>query len=171
MGHTGGLINPRPWRGRCRAGYSNTGGPPLPGKRAPGQKIVQDSFFSINPSFIIFLIKEVSSFSILLFPLTQEAIQKYVKNIVLGDVFQLAVQSSNCCGRMENTVNAVASTLNAYNYRVENKKTPQLCCRSISKMSSAKQEQVPCDFDHNSCRAVPSRCTFYNFPCVTILLS
>ena len=22
VGHTGGLINPRPWRGRCRAGYS-----------------------------------------------------------------------------------------------------------------------------------------------------
>ena len=29
---TGGLINPRPWRGRCRVGYSNTGGPPLPRK-------------------------------------------------------------------------------------------------------------------------------------------
>ena len=36
--HTGGLTNPRPWRGRCRAGYSNTGGPPLPRKRAPLQK-------------------------------------------------------------------------------------------------------------------------------------
>ena len=22
MGHTGGQINPRPWRGRCRGGYS-----------------------------------------------------------------------------------------------------------------------------------------------------
>ena len=39
MGHTGGLTNPRPWRGRFRAGYSNTGGPPLPRKRAPVQKI------------------------------------------------------------------------------------------------------------------------------------
>ena len=29
VGHTGGLTNPRPWRGRCRAGYSITGGPPL----------------------------------------------------------------------------------------------------------------------------------------------
>ena len=29
MGHTGG---------RCRASYSNTGGPPLPRKRAPCQK-------------------------------------------------------------------------------------------------------------------------------------
>ena len=29
----GGLINPRPWRGRCRAGYSNNGGPPLASKR------------------------------------------------------------------------------------------------------------------------------------------
>ena len=38
VGHTGGLTNPRPWRGRCRAGYSNTGGPPLPRKRAPLQK-------------------------------------------------------------------------------------------------------------------------------------
>ena len=35
---TGGLTKPRPWRGRCRAGYSNTGGPPLPRKRAPLQK-------------------------------------------------------------------------------------------------------------------------------------
>ena len=35
----GGLSKKnRPWRGRCRAGYSNTGGPPLPGKRAPCQK-------------------------------------------------------------------------------------------------------------------------------------
>ena len=40
VGHTGGLTNPRPWRGRCRAGYSNTGGPPLPRKRAPLQKKV-----------------------------------------------------------------------------------------------------------------------------------
>ena len=38
VGHTGGLTNPRPWRGRCRVGYSNTGGPPLPRKRAPLQK-------------------------------------------------------------------------------------------------------------------------------------
>ena len=38
VGHTGGLTNPRPGRGRCRAGYSNTGGPPLPRKRAPLQK-------------------------------------------------------------------------------------------------------------------------------------
>ena len=38
VGHTGGLTNPRPWHGRCRAGYSNTGGPPLPRKRAPSQK-------------------------------------------------------------------------------------------------------------------------------------
>ena len=40
VGHTGGLTNPRPWRGRCRAGYSYTGGPPLPQKRAPYQKKV-----------------------------------------------------------------------------------------------------------------------------------
>ena len=40
VGHTGGLTNPRPWRGRCGAGYSNTGGPPLPRKRAPLQKKV-----------------------------------------------------------------------------------------------------------------------------------
>ena len=33
--YTGCLINPRPWRGRCRAGSSNTGGPPLPRKRVP----------------------------------------------------------------------------------------------------------------------------------------
>ena len=38
MPSTGGLTNPRPWRGRCRAGYSNTGGPPWPQKRAPLQK-------------------------------------------------------------------------------------------------------------------------------------
>ena len=35
---TDGLTNPRPWRRRCRAGYSNTGGPPLPRKRAPFTK-------------------------------------------------------------------------------------------------------------------------------------
>ena len=41
VGHTGGLTNPRPWRGRCQAGYSNTGGPPLPQKRALLQTKVQ----------------------------------------------------------------------------------------------------------------------------------
>ena len=35
---TGGLTNPRTWRGRFRAGSSNTGGPPLPRKRAPFTK-------------------------------------------------------------------------------------------------------------------------------------
>ena len=35
MGHKGGLINPRPGRGKCRAGFSNTGGSPLPRWRAP----------------------------------------------------------------------------------------------------------------------------------------
>ena len=38
VGHTGGLTNPRPWRGRCRASCSNTGVPPLPRKRVPYQK-------------------------------------------------------------------------------------------------------------------------------------
>ena len=38
VGHKGGLTNPRPWRGKCRARFSNTGGPPLPRKRAPLQK-------------------------------------------------------------------------------------------------------------------------------------
>ena len=38
VGHTGVLINPHAWRGRCQAGYSNTGGPPLPRKRAPFKK-------------------------------------------------------------------------------------------------------------------------------------
>ena len=41
VGHTGGLTNPRPWRGRCRAGFSNTDGPPLPQKRAPYKKSVE----------------------------------------------------------------------------------------------------------------------------------
>ena len=34
----GGLINPRPWRGQYRAGFSNTGGSPKPRKRAPCPK-------------------------------------------------------------------------------------------------------------------------------------
>ena len=38
VGHMDGLTNPRPRRGRCRAGYSNTGGPPLPQKRTPFPK-------------------------------------------------------------------------------------------------------------------------------------
>ena len=38
-GHTGGLTNPRPWRGRYWASYSNTGGPLLPRKRAHSKKI------------------------------------------------------------------------------------------------------------------------------------
>ena len=41
MGHMGGLINPRPWHGRCQTTYSNTSGPPLPWKRAPCKKIVE----------------------------------------------------------------------------------------------------------------------------------
>ena len=35
VGHTDGLKKTRPWRGRCRAGCSITGGPPLPRKMAP----------------------------------------------------------------------------------------------------------------------------------------
>ena len=47
VGHMGGLTNPRPWRGRCRAGFSNTGGPPLPRKRAPlQQKKTKKNHFS-----------------------------------------------------------------------------------------------------------------------------
>ena len=38
VGHTGGLTNPHPWRGQCRAGYSKTSGPPLSRKRAPYYK-------------------------------------------------------------------------------------------------------------------------------------
>ena len=38
VGHKGGLINLRPRRGQCRAGLSDTGGPPMPRKRAPRQK-------------------------------------------------------------------------------------------------------------------------------------
>ena len=34
VGHIDGLTNPRAWRGRCRAGFSNTGGPSSPRKRA-----------------------------------------------------------------------------------------------------------------------------------------
>ena len=50
VGHTGGLTNPRPWRGRYRAGCSNTGGPPLPRKRAPLQKKMWvDSECPVNP--------------------------------------------------------------------------------------------------------------------------
>ena len=45
-GHTGGVTNPRPWRGRCRSGSSNTGGPPLPQRRAPFTK---KTFFRYYP--------------------------------------------------------------------------------------------------------------------------
>ena len=48
VGHTGGLTKPRPWRRRCRVGYSNTGGPPLPQKRAPLQKKAQLPALSVG---------------------------------------------------------------------------------------------------------------------------
>ena len=48
VGHTGGLTNPRPWRRRCRAGFSNTGGPPLPRKRAPIQKSCPIDFYLMS---------------------------------------------------------------------------------------------------------------------------
>ena len=65
VGHTGGLTNPRPWRGRCRAGYSNTGGPPLPRKRAPLQKKRannKQSNLSVYPPVILawFLVAAIS---------------------------------------------------------------------------------------------------------------
>ena len=53
---TGGLTNPRPWRGRCGASFSNTGGPPLPRKRAPFSKKESScskkfyDFFIFSPS-------------------------------------------------------------------------------------------------------------------------
>ena len=42
-GHTDGLTDPRPWRGRCQAHLSTTGGPPLPRKRAPLPKKILDT--------------------------------------------------------------------------------------------------------------------------------
>ena len=48
VGHMGGLTNLRPWRGRCRAGYSNTGGPPLPQKRAPLTKTIHTNVYHIT---------------------------------------------------------------------------------------------------------------------------
>ena len=51
MGHTGGLINPHPWHGRCQAGYSNTGAPPLPRKRVPCQKKSQPGHRSSLATF------------------------------------------------------------------------------------------------------------------------
>ena len=59
VGHTGGLTNPCPWCGRCRAGYSNTGGPPLPRKRAPFQK---KFLFSVRKTiFFFFSLQEAQS--------------------------------------------------------------------------------------------------------------
>ena len=48
VGHAGVLTNPRPWHGRCQAGYSNTGGPPLPRKRAPFTKKYEAYFIFKN---------------------------------------------------------------------------------------------------------------------------
>ena len=61
MSFTGGLTNPRPWRGRCRAGYSNTGGPPLPQKRAPLQKRQIKSV--IESDFQFFFIRNGKKFT------------------------------------------------------------------------------------------------------------
>ena len=55
VGHTGGLTNPRPWRGRCRAGFFNTSGPPLPRERAPLQKKTKnkaESAFNRSSTYI-----------------------------------------------------------------------------------------------------------------------
>ena len=55
-GAHGWLNKPGPWRGRCRDGSSNTGGPPLPRKRVPynveksGQKSSQR--LSISDTFV-----------------------------------------------------------------------------------------------------------------------
>ena len=43
----GGLINPRPWHGRCRAGYSNTGGPRLPRVRLVKKNILSLSAYNV----------------------------------------------------------------------------------------------------------------------------
>ena len=56
VGHTGGLTNPRPWRGRCRAGYFNTGGPPLPRKRAPLQKKPLNDIATFGGYFFLYCI-------------------------------------------------------------------------------------------------------------------
>ena len=53
MGHTGGLTNPRPWWGRCRAGFANTGGSSLLQKRAHCKKIDQKAQFLENILYII----------------------------------------------------------------------------------------------------------------------
>ena len=60
MGHTGGLINRRLWRGRCRAGYSNTGGPPLPRKRGALSKKCRQNLVCLGIFFSILLTHEGS---------------------------------------------------------------------------------------------------------------
>ena len=44
VGHTGGLTNPRPWRGRFQAGYSNTSGPSLASKEGAFTKKTVSKF-------------------------------------------------------------------------------------------------------------------------------
>ena len=62
VGHTGGLTKPRPWRGRCRAGYSNTGGPPLPRKRAPSSKKHYSKYTRVIFTLTLFLNLDSSFF-------------------------------------------------------------------------------------------------------------
>ena len=54
VGHTDGLTNLRPWRERCRACYSNTGGPSLPRKGAPLTKKKRYKLYKNRPSVTIF---------------------------------------------------------------------------------------------------------------------
>ena len=56
----GGLINPRPWRGQYRTGFSNTGGSPKPRKRAPCQKRSKNSPLAFEiQHLLLFIILDV----------------------------------------------------------------------------------------------------------------
>ena len=67
MGHTGGVIYPRPWRRRCRASYSNTGGPPLPRKRGALSKKAKKLRLTI-PKLFFFPWQTGNEFSTLTVP-------------------------------------------------------------------------------------------------------
>ena len=51
--NNGGLTIPRPCRGRCRAGYSSTDGPPLPRKRAPFSKKLMFRNAILNEAHVV----------------------------------------------------------------------------------------------------------------------
>ena len=122
---TGGLTNPRPWRGGCRAGYSNTGGPPLPRKRAPSSKMYKQCKVS-GLNLNLFFSREIGSLKYHIFA------KYHGKKFLLGVSFYMWL----LLGKMMSPVKLLNVTI------ILRMSTSQTICNKLKLTKSKAQSKI-----------------------------